>query len=514
MNFSILITALILLVQGSLTVSDILAGPVQEKDLHQLRKSVFKVRVTTQDPDFRLPWSYLPINRSHGSGFYIGQQRILTNAHVLANSRFISVQRDGDPESIPAYVEFIAHDADLALLKVDQPNAFKGLRPLSLSDSLPVLHSPVATVGFPMGGEQISVTKGIISRIEWRRYVHSSAHSHLMIQVDSAINSGNSGGPVFQGNKVVGVAFQSFSAAENTGYIIPVPVISRFLRDIKDGTYDGHIHAGFRFNTRVNSNRANILFYGLNPKHPGIKVSWVHEWSTFSGQLLAKDTLLSINDHKIGGDGKVALFGERISFLHIFDMLLPDEILHLQLIRDGKKITTQFKVKKSLPHPDQENLYVKKPRWIVHGGLIFPPLSRNLLNSFGHRWYKSSPPLYKFLFYNGEFDVEFKGIKEYIVIAGQLPHPVNRYINLSKSPVVRQVNGIEIESLEQLSTVFYNNRSKHLKIDLVGLSEPIVLPQHELEAAHNEIIQKYHLPSLSWTGPDEDGALSIKRPHH
>lgn len=508
-----LLAILIYLTPESLLLKNAQATPVREKDLQQLRKSVFKVRVSTQEPDFRQPWSYRPVSRSHGSGFYIGHQRILTNAHVLANSRYISVQRDGDPETIPAFVEFIAHDSDLALLRVKDLRYFKGIKPLTFNESLPVLHSPVATVGFPMGGEQISVTKGIISRIEWRRYIHSSVHSHLMIQVDSAINSGNSGGPVFQEKKVVGVAFQSFSAAENTGYIIPVPVIRRFLRDIEDGTYDGHIQAGIRFNVKVNSNPANILYYDLDRKSPGVMASWVHEWSTFKEHLQKNDTLLSINDHKIGVDGKINLSGERVSFLHISDMLLPGDTISLKIIRNGKKQKKEFRVTQNLQHPDKGNLYIKKPMWIIHGGLIFTPLSRNLLNSFGHRWFKSSPPLYKYLFYHGEFDSDFNGAKEYIVISGKLPHPINNYINLSKSPVVRQVNGVKIESLEQLSTEFYNHRSKFLIIDLVGVSEPIVLPQHQLEKAHKEIISKYNLPSLSWTGPVEDGALSIKGEH-
>src|SRR5690606_37853679 len=109
---------------------------------------------------------------------------------------------------------------------------------------LPALRTPVSTVGFPTGGELISITEGIVSRIDFRRYAHSGYSEHLLVQVDSAINPGNSGGPVVQEGKVVGVAFQGLSSAENTGYIIPVPVVERFLRDIDDGVYNGHPHDG------------------------------------------------------------------------------------------------------------------------------------------------------------------------------------------------------------------------------------------------------------------------------
>ena len=66
------------------------------------------------------------------------------------------------------------------------------------------------------GGDNISVTKGVVSRVEPTQYVHGA--SQLMaIQIDAAINPGNSGGPAIMGNKVAGVAFQNLSGAENIG---------------------------------------------------------------------------------------------------------------------------------------------------------------------------------------------------------------------------------------------------------------------------------------------------------
>lgn len=59
-------------------------------------------------------------------------------------------------------------------------------------------------------------------------------------QVDAAINSGNSGGPVLMGDHVVGIAFQCLTSGENIGYIIPVPVINHFLEDLeRNGRYTG-----------------------------------------------------------------------------------------------------------------------------------------------------------------------------------------------------------------------------------------------------------------------------------
>ena len=99
--------------------------------------------------------------------------------------------------------------------------------------------------GYPKGGEQISFTE-VLSHVLDIVDMHIQVFKHLLIQVDSAINSGNSGGPVNMRDKVVGVAFQSYNA-ENTGYIIPTPVINHFLDDIKDGQYDGHPKMNLHF---------------------------------------------------------------------------------------------------------------------------------------------------------------------------------------------------------------------------------------------------------------------------
>lgn len=68
------------------------------------------------------------------------------------------------------------------------------------------------------GGDNISVTKGVVSRVEPTQYVHGATQL-MAIQIDAAINPGNSGGPAIMGSKVAGVAFQNLTGAENIGYV-------------------------------------------------------------------------------------------------------------------------------------------------------------------------------------------------------------------------------------------------------------------------------------------------------
>lgn len=121
-------------------------------------------------------------------------------------------------------------------------------------------------VGYPIGGSRLSVTRGIVSRIDTTLYSHSQSVSHLTVQIDAAINPGNSGGPVLMDDKVVGVAFQGLMQANSTGYMIPMPVIKRFLQDVEDGRYDSYVELGVDFFPL--SNPAMRKHFGLSETDP------------------------------------------------------------------------------------------------------------------------------------------------------------------------------------------------------------------------------------------------------
>ena len=201
-------------------------------------RSVIQIMVFSQQPSFDMPWRFDAVRRSGGSGFVIKGKRIMTNAHVVTWGRQILVRRYQDPKPYVAEVEFVGHDCDLAVLRVKDESFFENLEPLEFGE-LPKVRSAVVTYGYPAGGEEISYTRGVVSRIELKTYAHIGNRQLLSVQTDAAINPGNSGGPVIQDDKVVGVAFQGLSGLENAGFFIPPPIIMHFLKDIEDGKYQG-----------------------------------------------------------------------------------------------------------------------------------------------------------------------------------------------------------------------------------------------------------------------------------
>src|SRR2546423_14356087 len=189
-------------------------------------KSVIQIIGFIQPPSWDSPWRFEPVHRAGGSGFVIKTsrgKRVMTNAHVISWGKQIIVRRYQDPHPYVAEVEFVGHDCDLAILTVEGSRFFNGLDELELGD-LPKVRTPVVTYGYPAGGEEISYTRGVVSRIQMEPYAHIGNPHFLTVQTDAAINPGNSGGAGIQDGKAVGGGFEGTPRPRNTGFLVSPPV--------------------------------------------------------------------------------------------------------------------------------------------------------------------------------------------------------------------------------------------------------------------------------------------------
>lgn len=477
-------------------------------NLGSMRKSLFKIHVISQTPNYEQPWTQDPVRGSSGTGFYIGKEGILTNAHVVADGKFITVQRDGDDKPMTARVRYIAHDCDLALLEVADPNYFKNVQALSFAD-FPEVRAMVNTVGYPTGGEQLSTTQGVVSRVSYRRYVHTGADSHLLVQVDAAINPGNSGGPVIQKDKVVGVAFQSQSAAENTGYIIPTPVVRRFLTDIKDGKYDGHPVQGLWYMEGALENAATREYHKLKKGDGGVKLSQVTDYSPAKGSLLAGDILLAIEGKPIGVDGKIVMFNERLSFRALYDLKQKGDKIHFDILRDGVRKKVEFALNAKGLFYDPGLQYSIRPRYVTIGGLVFTALSRNYLQEWGKSWVYDAPLVLRYV---QNFATElhmFQGKKDIVVLSERLAHPVNTYAGPFMEEVLLRLNGQEVNSVEDIPRIIEKEKGEFLIFEFLAQDTPLVLERKAALDADTSILQQYQIPLAKWFGSDaDDGATA------
>lgn len=485
----------------------LVAGVADAASFNTLRASVFKIQVASSEPNFVDPWKKQHATQSSGTGFYIGDDRIMTNAHVVANATYVAVLRDGDSRPIPATVKFIAHDSDLAILEVSDKKIFDDLEPMRFGP-LPKLRSPVSTIGFPTGGEQVSITEGVVSRVSYRGYVHHGAASHILVQVDSAINPGNSGGPVVQGRLVIGVAFQTYTRAENTGYIIPTVVVNRFLKDVEDGTYDGHPEDGLVTNEWYMLNPSAAAFHGLKPEDGGVKIASVAPWAPTAAALKEGDIILAVDGSAVGVDGKVSFQGERVDFRTLFDLKQIGDTIRFKIARESKVQEVTLTVAKSRPHHESRNVYEKHARFVVHGGLVFTALTRSYLKTWGERWFRDAPLLLRFLNSYSQYEPEFNVMRDVVVLAKRLPDDVNTYVSGNIYGVVSEVNGRKITSLDELPSALGAGSGEFIVVKFFGSDDPLVLDRARINAANAAINERYGVFPDRWLhGPEDDGAL-------
>ncbi|HEY2614540.1 MAG TPA: trypsin-like peptidase domain-containing protein [Chthoniobacterales bacterium] len=462
------------------------AAPNSVRPNGKIQKSLVRITATEVEPDYRAPWNSGGVQRGIGAGFVIDGNRIMTNAHVVSNSRYLTVERDGDPNKYPATVLFVAHDCDLALIKVAAPDFFKNMTPLKFG-GIPELESIVSAYGYPLGGERMSVTTGIVSRIDFQLYTHSSIDSHLAIQISAQINPGNSGGPVMQNGKVVGVAFQGYSGdvAQGVAYMIPTPVIQRFLKDIADGHYDKYVDLGITYSKLQNP--AQRHFLGLKDDDRGVLVGTVIEAGPSAKILRPGDVLLQIDDHPIASDASVELEGERVEMPEVVERKFKGDIVKLDLWREKKPLTVSVELGSVWPYLYLAHAYDVRPRFVVYGGLLFQPLSLDLIEAY-------QPTDLRIRHYFDYFVTEqiYLEHPEVVILTNILPDPTNTYLAPYRASIVDEINGKKIKTLNDLAKAFSEPADRFV-IRMIGDGPPLVLDPKEVESARERIKTRYNV---------------------
>jgi S1-C subfamily serine protease len=458
-------------------------------------KSVVQIINGYQEPNWAAPWIFDVPHFASGTGFLIDGNRIMTNAHVVAWAKQLLVRKYHDPQKYFAHVEYVGKDVDLAVLKIDDPNFWKGMKPLDFGP-LPQVRSQVITYGFPAGGQQISYTRGVVSRIEVESYVHIGNRAFLAVQTDAAINPGNSGGPVIQDDKVVGVAFEGLPGLQSTGYFIPTLLIHHFLDDIKDGTYDGMPEAGIRMASMQNPAFRRMLKLPEDSKR-GVRVDQLLEIPATQAALKPNDVIMQVGDYPVDDDGTITYEGNTVGVSVAFDMAQNNDTLPLRVWRDGKMIDVKLPMTVYTADIPQGNQYDTLPRYYIYGGLVFTTLSLDYLKTFGSDWSDAAGRdlIYELAYRHLEDPAHWR--PEPVVLASILDSPVNANFSVRGQIMVDTINGQRINQLSDVPKAFAANNGPLAIIDFLPDHHFEVIRKDEAEKENPDILDIYRVPAQS-----------------
>jgi S1-C subfamily serine protease len=460
-----------------------------ETNSDAVANSVVKVFSTTRNPDFYRPWTKQSSSEETGSGVVIEGDRILTCAHVVMYASQVQVQANQAGDKVSATVDAIAPGIDLAVLEVDDKTFFDSHPALPRAKSLPDIEDAVLTYGYPEGGNSLSITKGIVSRIEFTGY--NFPVTGLRIQVDAAINPGNSGGPAVADGKMIGLAFSYLGKAQNIGYIIPDEEIELFLQDIADGHYDGK--PAMFDDLQTLENPALRSFLKLDESIKGIVV---HKPASIDPTYPLKewDVITKIGDTPVDDQGMIKLRTNlRVNFTYLIQKIAKDGKVPLTVVRTGKEIQIQLPVapKLEIAIPDAEGTY---PSYFIYGPLVFSSATRQFVEGliggeYGSRWQNDLIGMGSPLLKRWNDKSAFKGEHLVVISSPFFPHKLSEGYSSPFSLVVKTVNGIPIKNLGHLVQVLRDSKDEFITIEPdVRDGETMIFPRTEMLAATDEIL--------------------------
>lgn len=445
------------------------------------KQAIVKIYTTAKVPNYQEPWSS-SMRSSTGSGAIIKDNFILTNAHVVANQAFIEVQRYGQRKRYIAQVYAVSHQADLALLKVQNKDFFEGVIPLKFG-TLPAVEQKIVVYGYPMGGSTLSATIGVVSRVEHHTYAHSG-ESFLAVQVDAAVNPGNSGGPALSDGKIVGVVMQVISKSQNIGYLVPVNMVEHFIEDMKDGRYDGFADLGI--GTQKMENPTLRRYYDLDDNITGVLVDKILYNSSLKGIIKEADILIKVDGHKIEDDGTVAFREyEYTNYQYFIDRYQMGESIKLDIIRDKKKmqIDAQLKYVADDMYLVKTTRYDTMPSYFVYGGYVFSPLTRNLIRSTTRNRLMLS-------YLASQWQEE--DVKEKVVLLKVLASNLTRGNNDFGMWTIEKINGEKFVDFKAFYEKMQSAKEKYIVLeDEDGVK--VIIDREEAQAKQSEILKKYNI---------------------
>ncbi|EFJ52282.1 trypsin family [Volvox carteri f. nagariensis] len=476
--------------------------------LDKALRSVVKIFCTSANPNYSLPWQMMTQTKSTASGFVVAplsSRRILTNAHAVANQVQVMLRKHGNARKYPARVLAVGHECDIAMLTVDDDEFWEGnggVEALQVG-GLPPMQESVTVVGFPQGGDNVCVTKGVASRLDRQQYSHGRC-ALLTVQTDAPINSGNSGGPVLQGDQVVGLAFQSLVGAENTGYVIPTPVVHHFLNDLDrhGGKYTGFPEMGISWQCLESADMKRSL--GMPEGATGVYITGTEPVYDSTKVLRSGDVLTSVDGHQIADDGTF-LFPDqsvRIDFRHLPSMAYDGDSLRVGIWRDGAALELPLLV--NVPrHLVPTHCHDLKPkqvvgeRYYIFAGLVFTRLTNFYLrHQYGTDWSTKAPIKLCDRYLSGS--MEALG-QEVVLLSKVLSASVNQGFQEIQNVQVYKVNGVKVHNLAHMARLVEECDSEYIRFDLEW-KRVVVLHTGRGRSATPDILRTNCIPAAASDG--------------
>ena len=442
------------------------------------------VRIISQNINYnwKQPFNFDNISKSIGSGFFINNKGlILTCSHVVDDSKEVYIQLPSEGKTkFKVDVLGICPYFDIALLEIKN---YKNKYFLNLGDSDKInIKDESFAVGFPLGQDNIKITKGIISGKE-----------DGLFQTDTAINPGNSGGPLIINGKVIGINSAGISESgnhiiQNVGFSVPINYFNLFKNDILKNNIKliKRNNLGIRY---VNLNTDYLEHINLKLKN-GILITHIDKNSPiYKIGLRENDILYSINNILIDYEGLTSKkwMKNKLSIRELVMTFKNNEKIKIEFFRKNTKIIKHFNFTNydkyiNTLYPLYENI-----DYFIIGGLILMNLNNNLINKVLNEDYWNS----NLIKYTNKINIK----KPLIIITDILPNSIIDNLNVLKPyEIITKINNKNVSTFKSLKSAIskpiINNKIKFIKFETEN-KKTIVLKLDKILKSDNSNLNVY-----------------------
>jgi S1-C subfamily serine protease len=443
-------------------------------------ESVVRITATRRFPDPTKPWSRLKSSEVAGTGVVISGNRILTNAHLVVFATEIQVQAKAGADKVDAKVERLGVDVDLAILSIADKTFFDKKPALPRMKAMPKVRDNVEVFGFPIGGEGMSVTKGVISRIGF-----GGDEQGLVLQISAAINPGNSGGPAVVNGKMAGVVVSRLRNAENIGYVIANEEIDFFLKNAKAGKYEGKPKDATLTEYQGLENETLREMLKLPKKIRGILAQ--PSPSLDKGNPFREfDVVTHIGSHAIDNKGVVLLPGGiEAPFNGLIPRLTRNDRVPLTVWRGGKSVVVH------LPVSTRDNRLVPQFKgepatYFIHGPLTFAPVQELGLSFYLEVNRSRKSPLWS----RQNDSKKFPNEQLVVAAAPIFEHKSSKGYTDPFGHVLLDLNGRKVKNLSHLLEMLRDCKDEYLKFRFEEGAGLLVFKRKQMEAVTEEVLEE------------------------
>ena len=458
--------------------------------------SVVRISTTIQIPSFYSPWIWRAPQTKSGQGIVVGENLVLTLASNVMNAKMIEMTLDAEPVPTQLKVVALELNANLALLKGDLP---KSAQALAIPETTTFTPGEPVRMYWKTANGMIMGSDAVLDIVETRFNFNSSQGLAMYHAVKSSHPGNGWGTPVFDSSgNLLGLSLAG--ASDYDFHILTCDTINKVLNLNKGTLKTPTAVPGFVAAPLTQPYLRKSL--GVSGIDGGCMITKVFEQGSGNKKLKTGDVLLSLCGNKLDAWGRYddPISDTPLTYGRIFSQHYVTDAFPVEIVRDGKKM----KLNLDLSAVDYDkwlvssNPFNKKMPYLIRGGFVFIPLSKNYLKEWGGDFQNKAPLYLVDAWKKNMHKVKSEKVSEVILISRVLSHPSNLGFQGMRNMIISKVDGTPVKSLAHLNKVIGNSSKKIVKLTLQPGDIPLWLSPKVLKSADAQIKKRYGITKLSF----------------